>query len=269
MSCRMPTMVITISASISVLVPFMNWLITLIDHEDICLELIQYYTFRMVQYSSCAELHPIIMMYNFFHLGSLTAFLALYLVLCYVSRIVLRKHSFLRPRRMMASEVNFHKNRIELYFNRYRNITKVLRLIEQELSLPIFLSQINDLIGIHACLVRFASFDPKYELRHRESAIFMAVRAVLSFLCASVVAASVHEADAVAKEVNEELWQNVLASGMMVKNEKAISMLVGINTPFAFTAWGCFRFTKSYILSATGCLLTYSLLISQIYLSLK
>ncbi|GFR25715.1 uncharacterized protein TNCT_631351 [Trichonephila clavata] len=185
-----------------------------------------------------------------------------------MSRKILTRHAALGSKLTIENEV-FCKRNVENYFVKYREILDTLYSIQEELSFPVFVMQVTDLVGLYAFLMRFASYDPNYAFSYIGSAMFMAVRAILSFFSVCSAAAAVHDADEKAKRRNEEMWQRTLAAGFTLKTEKAAILLVLKDKPFAFTSWGCFRLTKQFILSAIGSILTYSLLITQIFFTLN
>ncbi|GIY16718.1 uncharacterized protein CDAR_426891 [Caerostris darwini] len=264
------TVLSRICSFITILVPFVGGLATGWQLEEkACKSFLKYYTLNAIvvhHNKSCIAAQPVIFAYNFFRLALPTYFASMFVLLCNISRRLLRKHSSCTPMSIMKKgSTSFEISQLEQYFSEYWNLMIVLRSLEQEMSFPLFVLQVIDLVGLYGCLVRFANFDPNYSITYRGSAVFMASRSILSLLFVNLAASSVNVADVKAREVNEELWQNLLFSGITVKTEKAINMLVYKGQSFAFTVWGLFRFTRRYILSTIACSLTYSLLIVQIY----
>ncbi|GIX76993.1 hypothetical protein CEXT_632931 [Caerostris extrusa] len=84
-------------------------------------------------------------------------------------------------------------------------------------------------------------------LSHTADLLYSWPHGLYYLLFVNLAASSVNVADVKAREVNEELWQNLLFSGITVKTEKAINMLVYKGQSFAFTVWGLFRFTRSMV----------------------
>ncbi|GIY16719.1 uncharacterized protein CDAR_426901 [Caerostris darwini] len=253
----------------TILVPFVGWLATGWHlQEKSCKSLMKYYTLNAIAVhhnNSCIVAQPVMLVYNLFRLALPTYFASMFVLLCNISRKLLRKHSSCTPMPIVGNSSSSFGNSLEQYFAQYWNLMIVLRSLEQEMSFPLFVLQLIDLAGLYGCLVRFANFDPNHSIKYHGAAVFMAARAILSLIFVNLAASSVNVADVKAREINEELWQNLLFSGVTVKIEKAISMLVYKGQSFAFTVWGCFRFTRKYILSTIACSLTYSLLIVQMY----
>ncbi|KAF8794566.1 hypothetical protein HNY73_002537 [Argiope bruennichi] len=174
-----------------------------------------------------------------------------------------------KPRIRALRETEFFESMLEQHFTKYRREMKLLSSIEQEFSFPVFLLQMNDLMRMLAFLVLYASYDPRLVVSYPAPAMFTAVRSILSFLLVSAAASCVHAADSKAKSANEELWHVLVSRGSDVETHKLRVFMITNKKPFAFSIWGCFHFTKSYIFSAIGCLLTYSLLIAQLCNSIK
>ncbi|GFS43688.1 uncharacterized protein NPIL_421891 [Nephila pilipes] len=273
MKCFISSAVINIFSFMAIVIPIMGCVAILRDLKDSsCMRFLRYYTINIIPPSenrNCPRLYPVMILYEVLRFEPVTILGVLFFLLCLMSRRLLVQHVALGYKLTIENEVFICKSNIEHYFTRYQYIIDAFFSIDQELSFPVFVLQVNDLAGLFAFLVRFASYDPKYVPSYIRAAIFAAVRAILSFFCVCGAAAAVHEADVKSKRHNEELWQRIVATGIKMKTEKSIILMVSNDKAFAFTSWGCFRFTKSFILSAVGSILTYSLLITQVFHTLK
>ncbi|GIY63073.1 hypothetical protein CDAR_563911 [Caerostris darwini] len=97
------------------------------------------------------------------------------------------------------------------------------------------------------------------------SVYFTSLFSLVSFLCVSLTASSVHEVSKECKNVQEIMLKQLLASNRK-KDFKTVSvLLVALQSPpFILSAWGFFFFTKGLVLVALGSVMTYSLLLIQI-----
>ncbi|GIY38332.1 uncharacterized protein CEXT_461671 [Caerostris extrusa] len=94
---------------------------------------------------------------------------------------------------------------------------------------------------------------------------FTSLVSLLSFLCVSLTASSVHEASKECKNVQEIMLKQVLASNRKEDFKTVTLLLVAHQSPpFILSAWGFFYFSKGLVLAALGSVMTYSLLIIQI-----
>ncbi|KAF8794567.1 hypothetical protein HNY73_002538 [Argiope bruennichi] len=247
-----------------------GWWITVPKYKDeFCSQLLKNYSFLLSENTdNCKLLHLVIAMFIVVRTLE-TVVTILFVILCYMSRKILLMHCSEKPKLMALSKTGFYENKLKQHFIKYWCAMKVLNSVEQEFAFPVFLLQVNDLMGIFTFLIRYGGYDPGFTVSKAGPAAFTAVRSILSFLVISVAASSVHLADERVKRADEDLWYILLCRGSIMKNNQMGISVVINKKSFAFSAWGCFRFTKSYILSAVGCLLTYSLLIIQLYYSIK
>ncbi|GFY37035.1 hypothetical protein TNIN_182681 [Trichonephila inaurata madagascariensis] len=201
----------------------MGCIANLLHLEDrSCASLFRYYTLHIIPplpNGNCPRFYPVIILYTVFRLEPLIVLGVLFFLLCIMSCKMLIRHVALGSKLTIENEV-FCKKSIESYFVKYREILDTLYSIEEELSFPVFVMQITDLVGLYAFLVRFASYDPNYTLSYTGAATFMALRAILSFFCVCSAAAAVHDADEKAKRCNEEMWQRTLSAGFTLKQKK-------------------------------------------------
>ncbi|GFU47337.1 uncharacterized protein NPIL_82161 [Nephila pilipes] len=155
------------------------------------------------------------------------------------------------------------------YLTKYESVIEVLKHFERILSYPIFLSEVCDLIGLFSGFTWFDKFTHEVILyrqrQHWFEIYFIPLRALVSFLCVSLAASSVHEAVRKCKDVQEKILKLVLDSKTMLNSKDIFHLLVAYQSPpFVLSAWGFFYFTKSLILVAFGSIMTYSLLIQQL-----
>ncbi|GIY05410.1 uncharacterized protein CDAR_462941 [Caerostris darwini] len=155
------------------------------------------------------------------------------------------------------------------YLATYESTVRILKSVERVMSFPIFLVAITD------CTNMFNGFlwlDPFKQIKnissynkHSLSTLFMSLRAVASFLCVSLAASGVHEAIKSSQEVQKQILTRLLASGIERNSKDMLLLFVSSSSsPFCLTGWGFFHFTKGFVLTAIGSILTYSLLILQI-----
>lgn len=100
---------------------------------------------------------------------------------------------------------------------------------------------------------------------HKENPLNMFVYLVQGFISFSLVslsAASVNEADAIAKASNDNLVQSAFSISNFHELDLKINFLHENNKPaFTLTACGFLEFKKTLFMSAVGCFFTYALLI--------
>ncbi|GIY63058.1 uncharacterized protein CDAR_563821 [Caerostris darwini] len=161
-----------------------------------------------------------------------------------------------------------HSVTIECYLLRYESILKVLKHFEKTLAFPIFLIQIVDLLGLlYGFIWIEARKSPlKSWVRHYWLPVcFTSLVSLVSFLCVSLTASSVHEASKECKNIQEIMLKQVFASNRK-KDYKTVTLLLLThqNPPLILSAWGFFYFRKGLVLVALGSVMTYSLLLIQI-----
>lgn len=263
-----------ITITLIFIVPIFGWLSMATQFKDrICLRLVKYFSFQTLtvpEGHNCFVLHPIFLIYNIIIFTLRTAFTALYTLLCCKLKYVIRNHTKSVTKRLNCKNNGHCLRDIRRSFETYDAAIKALKSMEESMSLPIFLVQICDLINL---FWGFIMFDPlgqrpnlQEEYNLRTAMEFLILRALVSFLCVSLAASSVNEADKAAKEVHEETLKMVLYGGENKEDLKKISVFCVLNRsqPFVLSAGGFFYFTKGLVLSAIGSVLTYSLLLLQI-----
>ncbi|GFR16487.1 hypothetical protein TNCT_301401, partial [Trichonephila clavata] len=100
--------------------------------------------------------------------------------------------------------------------------------------------------------------------------VFSAMLGLIGFLLLSISASDIHEADKMAKRINSELCKEE----WLYHKRKCISEWIPLpftdsERAFKLSRWNLFFFTRNFILSAFGNLLTYTLLLLQLDLSLS
>ncbi|GBN84440.1 hypothetical protein AVEN_224556-1 [Araneus ventricosus] len=160
----------------------------------------------------------------------------------------------------------------EKYFKRYLieydSVIEFLKSFEILMSFPVLFVQIYDCMSIFYGIV---NLDPIKELSHNTllekyfiAIVYASSVCLVSFLCVSLSATSVHEASKRAKDVHERLFKRILASEQGIGREQLALLVVNYNSPaFTLSASGLYYFTKPMILAAVGSILTYSLLVMQ------
>lgn len=257
-------------------VPVIGWMSLAVDFtESACMLFMEYILFQTSNVPkgyNCLALQPILLIYNIAIYTLRTAFSGFYVMLCYMLRYVICNYVKSVRKRLSCRKTQFSLRDINQCFKTYDAAITVLKSMEKSMSFPIFLVQISDLISL---FWGFILFDPLGQKKDNQGAfesyqtamVFVFLRALVSFLCVSLAASSVHEADKAAKEVNEEALKRViLFEGGRKENFEEFTALciLNQNQPITLSAGGFFYFTKGMVLSAVGSVLTYSLLLLQI-----
>ncbi|GIY63055.1 uncharacterized protein CDAR_563801 [Caerostris darwini] len=165
---------------------------------------------------------------------------------------------------MSTNSKALHCGFLKHHVTQNEEITDVLKSLENALSFPIFFSQFADFADIFYGFVvldisKLSSFVENVSF----STLYFSMTSSLSFLCVCLAASAVHEASKYSKETHKKMVKLFLTSRQ--GREDLILLFDLQNNPaFVLTAWSFFNFTRSLILSAMGCILTYSLLIVQV-----
>ncbi|GFQ76085.1 uncharacterized protein TNCT_674521 [Trichonephila clavata] len=227
-------------------------------------------TFHLSEGKNCLVVYPLVFFYDLALYVLPTALAALYVFLCYCLRKVLNRQTTLLTRKITSKSNWLDIQYIENVLKTYDKTIFVLKCFEKSFSIPIFLLQVSDWVGLFSCFLRLDPLNQAPELKtlmnsYKLGIIFFAIRALLSFSCVSLAASSINVADRTAKEAHEEMWKRVLAS---TKNEDVNTLVLSVvarhGPPFMLTAWGFYPFTKGLVLAALGSIMTYSLLALQI-----
>ncbi|GIY63069.1 uncharacterized protein CDAR_563891 [Caerostris darwini] len=265
-------MAVTIGEVLTLFVLIGGWLAKIVLYEEcdckILVGLNVFNTFTLPEGYNC-KLFYVITLFNNSFLNIMKTFLAIiYTIICHFLSTILRTHSNYGDMIMQKSKVAVHSVTIECYLLRYESILKVLKHFEKTLAFPIFLLQIEDLVGLFYGFIWLEArkLPLKSWIRHYWLLVyFTSLISLVSFLSVSLTASSVHEASKECKNVQEIVLKQVLASNRK-KDFKTVTLLflAHQSRPFILSAWGCFYFTKGLVLVALGSVMTYSLLLIQI-----
>ncbi|GBL54683.1 hypothetical protein AVEN_178883-1 [Araneus ventricosus] len=150
------------------------------------------------------------------------------------------------------------------YLLRHERIVKRVKDFENVMSLPIFFLVMNDCLEMIFGFVDLYPFDEFSVTAWKQNLIwfnlFTSLRALISFLCVSLAAASVASASDRAKNGQQEILKLVHASTVQEKIELLLFIKVHDCPPLVLSAGGCIYFTNSLIFTAFCSVLTYSLL---------
>ncbi|GFR26599.1 uncharacterized protein TNCT_602911 [Trichonephila clavata] len=125
-------------------------------------------------------------------------------------------------------------------------------------------------MGLVYGLIKLDPFDNIPEEKMRDSSywwaiVFVSVRGFLSFLCIAMAASRVHDASKNSKDMQEDILKRLHTSGEKKEIQESLLLNTSYNSPpFILSAWKVFYFKRRIILSVTGSVVTYSLLIMQI-----
>ncbi|GFT94081.1 uncharacterized protein NPIL_148751 [Nephila pilipes] len=265
---------INLGAFVSIITPLMSWSsIYLTFGEDDCKSLMTYYSLNFY-YAPEGKNCRIIMGLNFFyHVATYTlptTVAVTYVIICHFLSDLLKLHARRGSKRADSLCYKFEYNYIRNYLMVYEYIIKALKSLERTLSLPIFLIEVCDCMGIFYGFVKLDSIG-KFSLQrsyvesHFLKITFVSLRALVSYLCVSFAASSIHDASKNAKDVQEEMLKRILVSEQKNDSKGMFLLFVAHNgPPFTLSAWGFFNFTKGTVLATAGSILTYSLLMLQI-----
>ncbi|GIY63075.1 uncharacterized protein CDAR_563921 [Caerostris darwini] len=265
-------MAVTIGEVLTLLMLIGGWLTKIVLYEECdCKVLLGYdvlNTFTLPEGYNC-KLFYVITLFNNSFLNIMKTFLAvIYTLICHFLRTILKTHSNFGDRITQKNKATINSVTIECYLQRYESLLKILKHFEKTLAFPIFLQQIVDLLGLFFGFIWIdISKSPLNNwLRHYWlSVYFKSLFSLISFLCVSLTASSVHEASKECKNVQEIMLKQLLATNRK-KDFKTVSVLLVAHQspPFILSAWGFFYFTKGLVLVALGSVMTYSLLLIQI-----
>ncbi|GBM41963.1 hypothetical protein AVEN_5409-1 [Araneus ventricosus] len=256
------------------LVPIMAWISKFVLFEEIeCKHLMGYYSLDSVGIpdgQNCKVLAFIASIFSFIFFVPPAYTSVFYVIVCLFFRKVLNIHSITGSRKVTNCDYKMKYSNMKNYLLKYEYVLEFLKHFEETMSLPIFLIQAGDLVGMFSGFIwlnaRMNNLIQNGVLRNTYLGIFfISFYSFVSFMSVSLAASSVHEAGKKYKETEEKLLKNVLTS--MQENDTSGQFLLLVaheNPPFILSAWGFFYFTKGLILVAVGSVLTYSLLIIQI-----
>lgn len=183
-------------------------------------------------------------------------FVAMYTILCYYMSLMLRKYAdknkIQRP--FLESMLDICNQR----FMQYHTMIAVFEMFEYLMSLPILLCFMFNISNLFMHL--------SYIVIHANESILKRYLLVAdSFITMTVIAisaASVNEADKMAKQSNIKLLKETVWKGVTLNQKEIVEFWTMSSTPpFTFTGWGLFKFTKNFYLNALGYIVTYTFLI--------
>ncbi|GFW11357.1 uncharacterized protein TNCV_3808771 [Trichonephila clavipes] len=264
-----------IGTIIIIMIPLMAWMsMTLPFHnEDECKSIMMYYCFGydFVRDGDHCFVQFIFIFFRQFLVYTLrTAVIVTYVTICCFLRNLLNTHSELGAKRVAnpKSRINcvYLKNFLEIH----EQAIRVLKRFEKTMSFPIFLIVSSDFTAMMYGVIRTNPLDQYDEYSERiavyiPAITFMALQAMVSFLCISLAASNIHEASKKANEVLQDMFKRGLVSGQKTDIHELVPIsILYSNPPFILSAWGVLHFTRGLFLAALGSILTYSLLIMQI-----
>ncbi|GBN21535.1 hypothetical protein AVEN_124248-1 [Araneus ventricosus] len=217
---------------------------------------------------NCKVLSIISLLRSLATLSLKLAFTILYVLLCCLLRNILMLHSEAGAKRLANQSPILDDKYFKRYLTEYDSVIDVLNSFEILMSFPVLCVQIYDFMSIFYGIV---NLDPIKELSHNTllakyffAIVYVSSVCLVSFLCVSSSAASVHEASKRAKDVHERMFKQILASEQGIGREQLALLFVNCSSPaFTLSASGLYYFTKPMILAAVGSILTYSLLVMQ------
>ncbi|GFR26601.1 uncharacterized protein TNCT_602921 [Trichonephila clavata] len=152
----------------------------------------------------------------------------------------------------------------------YDNLEQFLKSFEEIMSFPIFLIVSSDLMGLVYGLIKLDPFNNIPEEKINDSfywwaIVFVSVRGFISFLCISMAASRIHDASRNSKDTKEDILKRIHTYGEKKEIQESLLLNTSFNNlPFVLSAWKVFYFKRGVILSVTGSIMTYTLLIMQI-----
>ncbi|GBM68848.1 hypothetical protein AVEN_126530-1 [Araneus ventricosus] len=266
-------LMLTVGLLTIIAVPLLTWCsLVLPFSENECQKIVPFYLLGFhlaADGQNCQVLSTFMLLQHLLVISLRISLTVLYVILCHSLRYVLGLHSKTGVKMLGIETRSLDYNRFRNYLEEYESIINVLKSLEKCLSFPIFLVQMSDCISMFYGIVTIDPFKSistdAYVRKYLPGVVFISLWSILSFLCASLAATSVHEASELNKDVQERMLKLILASGQKSDREELFLLFLNHNSPaFTLSSGGFFRFTKSMVCSAIGCILTYSLLMLQI-----
>ncbi|GBO16285.1 hypothetical protein AVEN_83596-1 [Araneus ventricosus] len=253
--------------------PLLTWVASiLLLTENECQKIVPFYLLGLnfaANGQNCQVLFTFLLLQQFFILSLKIAFTIFYVIICHSLRHILDLYSKTGVKILAVQTERLDYNFFRTYLEEYESIISVLKSLEKYLSFPIFLVQMSDCISM---FYGFVNIDPSKDIstdnmvrKFFPGVVVFSLGSLVSFLCVSFVATSVHEASKLAKDIQERMLKLILASGQKSDREELFLLSLNHNSPaFTLSSGGFFYFTKSLICSAIASILTYSLLMLQI-----
>ncbi|GFU47320.1 uncharacterized protein NPIL_82081 [Nephila pilipes] len=263
---------IWLSGGVIFAAPLLAWLsLILFLEEKNCQSLVLYYSLRLFSVHegyNCLVSSAVSLFSNFAKYALRTSVTVLYITVCCVLQNLLNRHSEMGMKKIKKNISPIDQKYCINYIDSYKHIIEISNIFEKVMSLPIFLITIGDCTGMFYGFLKFEESKGQkgiYFESFEFTILFIALRSLISFLCVTFAASSVHESSVKAKIVQEKMTERLLISGQKKDNKELLLLFLAQNkSPLILSAWGFFNFTRSLVLSVLGVVLSYSLLITQI-----
>ncbi|GFT63997.1 hypothetical protein NPIL_457201 [Nephila pilipes] len=142
---------------------------------------------------------------------------------------------------------------------RYERIIELMEFFDSTMSFTAFCLNLLQFICMLYFLITLQDLDKSSAPKH----VFSATIGLIGFLSLSISASDVNEADKMAKRTNCKLYKQE----WKLHKQKCSSEWIPphfTEQAFQLSGWGFFVFTRNFILSTFGSLLTFSLLLLQL-----
>lgn len=238
--------------------------------ENRCINAIQYITFGSKGLpfgKNCKLFYLIRFLRSRLQMDLEMSVSTIYMILCIVARRLLNFHSEKAKALNSKSCSCMREPNLKGHFEEYHRIVKALKSIESTMSFPIFLVLLNNLVDMFSLILQMDPFNSGRSFL-RVFKIGVYVKSFFSLICflgVSLSAAGVTAEDKKSQEENVDILRHFESNG--VKNGRENFHLLWYMTcskPFTLSAGGFFNFTRGFVLSTIGSVLTYSLLILNI-----
>lgn len=190
-----------------------------------------------------------------------TAFAVFYIILCERLQLILLKYV------KKIREITFYKVKTDDFdqcWNRYSNIIMVLQYFELIMSFPVFIVAFMDAQGIFIGLLLCMTNIEQFESVTKPSIFFSNLQNLVNLCAILFYASGVNERDTLARRSNVQLLGRCSSVDILSLDKKINRLSASNEPPFVLTGWGFFKFTRTFILSALGCIMTYALLIINV-----
>lgn len=191
--------------------------------------------------------------YEYFYFFQ-SCFFMLYIICCYYWTLILTEYF-----KQNNNFLNNSKNglvKLNQSLGQYNDIITRLERYENVMSLPVLVAFLNMSLQFFCNLY--------YILYTHESVIMRYYVTGYNFTAMTIIiafATSVNEADIAAKKSIKNIFKMCIKSKTNLNVEDIAEFwTLSITPSFSLTGWGMFRFTKTFYLSAVGCVITYTLL---------
>lgn len=203
-----------------------------------------------------AHYHFLVLFYVVFYFT--WYFTGFYVIICrHVLKIIL-KHISVNRSLLMSRKVT--STNCDKCFRNYNSLISTFNLLKSVLSLPAFwISSYN------AATMLFGILTVMKEPNEMSLRIlFFSLVGFLSFTFMTFTASAVNDADLEAKKINLKILANVENNKEQLQlKDIAILSQMCQSPAFSFSGWGFFTFTRGFYFTSIGCIITYSLLITN------